>query len=221
VEAAMFVLILADFWSEFFNKFGSAIAVAVLSAVASFTLGRWWGRYRARKQWEAKEFLGRVIVSLNMFKDGKLKIRTVFERSLEEVFLNPHAIDQVLTAAQRTTKDHPILPIGKDDRWFILNFVLNAVAERFAAGAVRQDAGESVKTVTYALCLTSEADDELRIRKVRAMLIRRDLLVDFPYMDTMPELENPWHDVRVQTLRRLAKNFQADPSNFLVLEINV
>jgi hypothetical protein len=215
------VFILADFWSEFFNKFGSGIAVAVLSAVASFTLGRWWGRYRARKQWEAKEFLGRVIVSLNMFKDGKLKIRTIFERSLEEVFLNPHAIDQVLTAAQRTTKDNPILPLAKDDRWFILNFVLNAVAERFAAGAVRQDAGDAVTAVTYALCLTSEADDELRVRKVRAMLIRRDLLVDFPFMDTMPQLENPWHDVRVQTLRRLAKAYQTDPSNFLVLEIDV
>src|SRR3954465_9657583 len=97
-------LVLADFWTDFLDKSGAAIAVAVLSAVASFTLGRWWGRYRARKQWEAKEFLGRVIVSLNMFKEGKLKIRTIFERSLEEVFLNPHAVEQVMTAAQRTTK---------------------------------------------------------------------------------------------------------------------
>jgi hypothetical protein len=213
--------VMADFWGEFLDKSGAGIAVAVLSAVVSFTLGRWWGRYRARKQWEAKEFLGRVIVSLNMFKDGRLKIRTIFERSLEEVFLNPHAVDQVLSAAQRTTRENPILPIAKDDRWFILNFVLNAVAERFAAGAVRQDAGEAVKTVTYVLCLTSEADDELRVRKVRAMLIRRDLLIDFPYMEAMPQLENPWHDVRVQTLRKLAKAHQADASNFLTLEIDV
>ena len=41
------------------------------------------------------DFLGRVIVSLNMFKDGKLKIRTIFERSLEEVFLNPMAVAKV------------------------------------------------------------------------------------------------------------------------------
>jgi hypothetical protein len=217
----MFAPVLADFWSDLLNKFGTSIAVVVISTIVSFTLGRWWGRYRARKQWQAKEFLGRVIVSLNILRDGKLKIRTIFERSLEEVFLNPHAVEQVLTAAQRTTKDNPILPIAKEDRWYILNYVLNAVAEKFSAGAVRHDAGEDVRAVAYALCLTSEADDEMRVRKVRAMLIRRDLLLDFPYMDAMPQLENPWHDVRVLTLRKLAKAYQTEPDNFLTLELDV
>jgi type II secretory pathway pseudopilin PulG len=213
--------VLAEFWHEFLEKSGASIAVLVVSTLASFTLGRWWGRYRARRQWQAKEFLGRLIVSLNSFKDDKLKIRTIFERSLEEVFLNPHAVEQVLTAAQRTTRDNPILPIAKEDRWFLLNFVLNAVAERFSAGAVRQDAGEPVRAVAYALCLTSEADDELRVRKVRAMLIRQDVLKHFPYMETMPQLENPWHDVRVQTLRRLAMAYQKEPENFLTMELCV
>jgi hypothetical protein len=213
--------LLGEFWDALLEKSGTSVAVAALSAVVSFTVGRWWGRYRARKQWQAKEFLGRVIVSLNSFADGKLKIRTIFERSLEEVFLNPHAVAQVLAAAQRTTKESPLLPIAKADRWFLLNFVLNAVAERFSAGAVRQDAGEPVRAVAYALCLTSEADDEMRIRKVRAMLIRRDVLADFPYHEAMPQLENPWHDVRVLTLRKLAKAYQADPENFLTLELCV
>jgi hypothetical protein len=217
----MFAAEWTDFWHEVLNKFGASIAVVVLTTVLSFTLGRWWGRYRARKQWEAKEFLGRVIVSLNSLVGGTLRIRTIFERSLEEIFLSPHAVEQVQDAAKRTTKDNPILPIAKEDRWFILNFVLNAVAERFAAGAVRLDAGEPVKSVVYALCLTSEADDELRVKKVRAMLVRRDTLVDFPYTDTMPALENPWHDVRVQTLRKLAKAYLADPANFLTIELCV
>jgi hypothetical protein len=210
-----------DFWTEVVHKFGVSTVVVVLSTAASFTLGRWWGRYRARKQWQAKEFLGRVIVSLNSFVGGTLRIRTVFERSLEEVFLHPHAVDQVLSAAQRTTKENPLLPFAKDDRWYILNFVLNAVAERFSAGAMRLDAGEPVKPVVYALCLTSESDDELRVKKVRAMLIRRDLLLDFPYTETMPKLEQPWHDVRILTLRKLAKAYRADPENFLTLEICV
>ena len=206
---------------EMMKRVVTGVIVFLCTTVVCFLAGRWWGRYQARKQWERKQFLGRIIVSLNTFADNWLKIRTIFERSLEEVFLNPHAVEQVLTAAQRTTKGNPILPIAKEDRWYILNFVLNAVAERFVAGAVRQDAGEPVKAVSYALCLTSEADDELRIRKVRAMLTRRDLLADFPYMDTMPQLENPWHDVRVLTLRKLAKAYQADPSDFLTLEIDV
>jgi hypothetical protein len=37
----------------------------------------------------------------------------------------------------------------------------------------------------------------------------------------MPQLENPWHDVRVLTLRKLAKAYQADPDNFLTLELCV
>src|SRR5204863_9858685 len=131
------VAVLADLWSEFVGKFGATIAVAVLSTVISFTLGRWWGRYRARKQWEAKEFLGRIIVSLNSFVDGTLKIRTVFERNLEEVFLNPHAVELVQQASKRTKLDNPLLPIRKEDSWYLLNFVLNAVAEKFADGVVR------------------------------------------------------------------------------------
>src|SRR5947207_12448798 len=102
-----------DFWMELANNFGASVAVVVLSTVVSFTLGRWWGRYRARKQWEAKEFLGRVIVSLNSFVDGALKIRTVFERNLEEVFLNPHAVELVQQASKRTRLDNPLLPIRK------------------------------------------------------------------------------------------------------------
>jgi hypothetical protein len=152
-----------EFWSELLNKFGTSIAVVVLTTVVSFTLGRWWGRYRARRQWAAKEFLGRVIVSLNAFVDDTLKIRTVFERNLEEVFLNPHAVELVQEAARRTTADNPLLPIRKEDAWFILNFVLNAVAERFASGEVRRDAGQPVAAVTYAICMTCEHLGEERL----------------------------------------------------------
>ena len=215
------VLAVDDFWSELLNKSGAAIAVAVVSAVASFTLGRWWGRYRARKQWESKEFLGRIIVSLNTIRDGRLKLRTIFERSLEEVFLNPHAVEQVLSAAQRTTKDNPILPIAKEDRWFFLNFVLNAVAEHFSDGLLRYDAGQPLRPVTYLLFLTCEVVGEDRIRKVRAMLLRKDHMEDFPYWEDLPKLERDWHSDRVATLRRAAELYRKEPDHFLPVEIYV
>src|SRR5436190_2056386 len=85
------------------------------------------GSRRAQRQWSSKEFLDRIIVSLNIFADGYLKIRTVLERSLDEVFLNRVAVAKVTAAARATTIDKPVMVIPKEDRWFLLNFVLNAV----------------------------------------------------------------------------------------------
>jgi hypothetical protein len=69
------------------------------------------------------------------------------------------------------------------------------------------------------VCLTCEVVGEDRIRKVRAMLIRKELLVDFPYMDSLPELENPWHETRIQTLRRMVKAYKEEPGQFLTMEV--
>jgi hypothetical protein len=197
------------------------ILVAATTSTATFFAGRWWGRYKASRQWHKKEFLDRIIISLNIFADGFLKIRTVMERSLEEVFLNRLAIDKVEAAAKRTKADNPIMPVAQQDRWYLLNFVLNAVAEHFVAGNIRQDAGQPVTVVKYALFLTCELVGEERIRKVRAMLIRRELLENFPYDDAMPGLENPWHADRIKTLRAAAALFKKEPDNFLTLEVCV
>ena len=198
-----------------------AAIVAAVTSTFTFFAGRWWGRYKAGRQWERKEFLDRVIVSLNLFADGFLKIRTVLERSLDHVFLNPVAVQKVWTAARATTADNPIMPIPKADRWYLLNFVLNAVAEFFVTGQVKQDAGLPVTKVRYALFLTCELVGDERIRKVRAMLVRADVLENFPYPDSLPKLENPWHDVRIATLRRAAELYKKEPDNFLTLEVCV
>lgn len=197
------------------------VLASAASAAIAFYAGRWYGRYKAGKEWHAKEFMDRIIVSLNIFADGALKIRTVLERSLDEVFLNPVAVEKVRAAARATTRDNPLMPVAKEDRWYLLNFVLNAVAEHFVAGHIRRDAGQPVTVVRYALFLTCELVGEERIRKVRAMLVRRDVLENFPYPDTLPALENPWHDIRVQTLRAAAAAFAREPDQFLTLEVCV
>ena len=209
---------LEGFLSDSGKKLAITIAVSVLTSFAAFAFGRYYGRWKARREWQSKEFLNRVIVSLNIFSEGTLKIRTVLERSIEEVFLNPIAIEKIQYAVKRCTSESPILPIPKEDRWYLLNFVLNCVAEHFVAGQIRLDAGEKVTVVRYALFLTCEVVGDERIRKVRAMLVRRDLLVDFPFPDAMPKLENPWHADRIKTLRRAAALFAAEPDNFLILE---
>lgn len=207
--------------SEVVKRIIVTILVAVVTSTATFFAGRWWGRYKANRQWAAKEFLDRIIVSLNIFADGYLKIRTVMEKSLHEVFLNRVAIDKIEAAARATTVDKPVMPIPKEDRWFLLNFVLNAVAEHFISGHIRQDIGQPVTSVKYALFLTCELVGDERLRKVRAMLVRYDLLSAFPYQDSLPKLENPWHADRIKTLRYAAELYQKEPDNFLMLEVCV
>jgi hypothetical protein len=197
------------------------VIVAAITSTATFFAGRWYGRYVAGRQWHSKEFLDRIIISLNIFADGYLKIRTVMERSIEEVFLNRLAVEKVNAAARATTVENPIMPIAKADRWFILNFVLNAVAEHFVDGQIRLDAGQPVTKVRYALFLTCELVGEERIRKVRAMLVRADVLEAFPYPDSLPKLENAWHDNRVLTLRKAADLYKKEPDHFLTLEVCV
>jgi hypothetical protein len=207
---------------EVLNRIISGIAVFLCTTVLSFLVGRWWGRYRAAQQWQKKHFLGRITVSLNSIADGWLKIRTVFERSLEEVFLNPVAVEKVRTASLRTTPSNPLLPLEPKDRWYMLNFVLNAVAERFNEGLVRYDAGEKLRPVTYLLFLTCEVVGEDRLRKVRAMMIRKDLLESLRDSDMPPlKLEQAWHADRIATLRRAAEIYQKEPDNFLAIEIYV
>jgi hypothetical protein len=200
-------------------KAALAVGVPVVTTVVSFVAGRWWGKYRARRQWERKDFLGRIIVSVNLLQEGRLRIRTIMERTLEEIFPNALVVQKVREAAEKTTVENPVMPIPKEDTWFILNFVLNHVAEHFTPGLVKLDAGLPVTKVVYAIFLTCERVGDERIRKVRAMMLRKDLLENFPYADSMPELENPWHADRIVTLRRAAELYRTRPDQFLMLEV--
>lgn len=210
-----------DITDETIQRTIAAVVAFFATTVLSFVVGGWWGRWRARRQWQKKEFLGRLTVSLNLIVDGALKIRTVFERSLEEIFLNPVAIEKVRKASLLTTANNAVLPILKEDRWYILNFVLNSVAERFCDGVVRFDAGAGLRPVRYCLFLTCEVLGDDRIRKVRAMLIQEEHLKNFDHPDGSLTLERDWHADRITTLRQAAQVYRTEPDHFLMLEIYV
>jgi hypothetical protein len=214
---------LLAFWDdpEVVKRILVGVIIFFCTSALSLVVGRWWGRRVAWREWQGRQSLGRILVSLNSFADGVLKIRSIFERRLEEVFQNTIAVEKVRAASLRTTVADPMLPIDKEDRWYLLNYVLTAVAERFTGGLVRYDAGQPLKPITYLLFLTCEVVGPDRIRKVRAMMIRKDLLENFPYRDTMPRLEMEWHADRIVTLRRAAEVYQKEPDNFLALEIYV
>src|SRR5262245_35092483 len=89
--------------TDYTNRIIVTVLVAVTTSGATFIFTWWWAQRRAKRQWYAKEFLDRIIISLNIFADGYLKIRTVMERSLDEVFLNKLAVAKVWAAARATT----------------------------------------------------------------------------------------------------------------------
>src|SRR5438128_12067261 len=107
---------------DFTRRIVVTVLVAAVTSAATFVFTWGWARRRALRQWHSQDFLDRIIVSLNIFADGFLKIRTVLERSLDEVFLNRVAVQKVQEAARATAVDKPVMPVPKEDRWFLLNF---------------------------------------------------------------------------------------------------
>ena len=208
-------------------------AVKILTGLVLMGAGWFIGFRRARASWRKREFFDRLNVSLTYLEEGTLVIRTLSEKPCADVFLNSAASDAVQQAARRTTAADPILPLPKDDYWYYLNAVLNDLSEQFAAGALRREQGHPARGEWYLVCLTSEAAGELRMRKVRAMVVRKSLLanlvMDSPAADatavaatsplSTPKFSSPHHVTRWETLKFLAVEAQRQPWRFLEVEL--
>ncbi len=191
-----------------------------LFSAAAFTFVGWlFGRWRAARSWQKREFFNRLNVSLNTIHDGKLLIRTVLEKTCEDVLLNKVAVDRLIKAAQKTTLQNSIIPLSPEDRWFYLNAILNELSETFAEGLIRREAGKPHDAIRFLICLTHEPHGEVRTRKIRAMVIRKESLLNLP--KEQPALESPNHSVRWTTLKQLQKSYAADPADFIEAEIVV
>lgn len=201
--------------------------VKILAGVGIFLAGRFWGRWKARKSWDRKEFFNYMCVSLNTIYEhdvtGKetLGIRTILEKPLREVFLNPVAADRFLKHAMSTDEENSIPRIPEQDRWHYLNAVLNEVAEKFATGTIDRDLGLPTASSHYLLFLTREVDGDVRTHKPRAMLVRKDHLLAGRFHDAEDPLalERPHHAKRVRTLEEARHLYAEDPSHFLEIEI--
>jgi hypothetical protein len=206
-----FLNVVWDTLHDHWTKFATAALIAAIS---------WYlGRRRARANWGRREFYDRLNISLNAFRDGTLTIRTIAEESCIEVFLNSIAVAALIDASRHTRPEDPLLELPERDYWYYLNSVLNKVAEKFGEGQIRRDMGLPVTTARYVMCLTSESAGEVRTRKIRAMMIQKDLLLNLPKDE--PKFENPTHATRWKTLQYLAAQFQKTPYKFREVEICV
>ena len=119
---------------EWLSTIESHTALDILGGFVGGILIATFGRYRARRQWERHHDVHQLNVSLNVFAEGYLKIRTVFERPLEHVLPNLHAREVLLAAAKRCTIDDPMLALTGDHHRFVLNYIVNATVEHFSLG---------------------------------------------------------------------------------------
>lgn len=190
-----------------------------LTGIAFAVIGWWIARLRASRQWQQREFFHRINFSLNSIVDGVLQIRTLSEKACEDVFLNETAVEQLVRAAQKTKPGLPLIPLPKKDCWFFLNAALNEMSEQFAVGLLQREAGKSVSSERYLICLTNECDGEVRTHKVRAQVVRKSLLLNLP--KDRPQFESRNHVVRWETLMYLAQEYQETPYQFIELELVV
>jgi len=191
--------------------------VKFATAAAFMLVGWFFGRRKERHNWEKREFLDRLNVSLNSLVDGTLRIRTVLEKPAEEVFLNKVATNRLLQYATLTVPGQPIIPIPEQDRWYYLNAVLNEVSEHYSGGLLHADNNLPFTHARYLACLTREANGGINTQKLRAMLVRKDLLLNLPA--EQPKFESPKHETRWETLHHLAEQYRADCSCFVEIEI--
>ncbi|MCH2200617.1 MAG: hypothetical protein MK102_01495 [Fuerstiella sp.] len=193
--------------------------IKVLTA-AGFTLAGWSvAHWRASRAWKRREFFERINFSLNSITDGTLRIRTLCEKSCSDIFLNTFAVQRLGQLIAKTTPNDPMVPIPREDCWFFMNSVLNELSEQFASGLLAREAGREVLSNQYLICLTNECDGHVKTHKLRAMVIRRELLLTLP--EEAPKFESPQHKIRWHTLQHLQKRHAIEPWRFLEVELVV
>ncbi len=199
--------------TELISEHGLKILSAAAFTIAGWAVAHW----RASRAWRRREFFGRINFSLNTITDGTMRIRTLNEKSCADVFLNEVAVRKMDRLMGQTTPQDPVIPIPKNDCWYYLNAVLNELSEQFAAGLLARELGHDVRSAQYLICLTNECHGEMRTRKLRAMVIRKDLLQQLP--EDTPAFESPHHQVRWTTLQHLSERYAREPWRFLEVEL--
>jgi len=190
-----------------------------------FVVGYSWGKWKVIKQWSSKKFKNKINISLNSiipteneFK-YKLQIRTLLEKNLCDVIQNEKMENIIKTTASKCEPGKPLLIFEEDDAWYILNTILNQIASQFSESLIKKDMGLNLTTQWYTFCLTYEKEDNLNMRKIRVMLIKREVLQNFPDENCEFILENFNHEIRVKTLQNLKQELRIHPYCFMDIEI--
>ncbi len=201
------VAFLQDYWEP----------LATLATLGIVLLAYW----RARSVWRARDFLTRVNFSLNYLEGSQLKLRTLQEADIQQILLgNKHGKRMVLAAARRTTIEQPFLVLPETDAWLVLNSVLNELSEHFAEGFLAASMGVPTKSATYVFALTCEKHHDVRMNKIRVMIVEKSLLLGVDRLEGL-QFERDSHHVRLQTLKTMRRLYLDQAQRHAVLEMEL
>lgn len=201
----------------------SSLWEEIVAAAVILTIGWAIGKWKSEQNWRKKEFKNRILLSLNSIKEkeGKkhLILRTMFEDDVRQIFHSPSMVSLLMQSAKETKVGEPIVPLPKEDAWYILNAILNHISERYSNGTLKRDMGADVVTKWYTFCITFEREGEIRMQKIRIMFMEKEALENFPE-DGDIQLESPKHKIRIDTLRHLKHAREKTPHLFMDIELN-
>jgi hypothetical protein len=206
-----FIQLLIDNLHDHGVKISTALALAVI--------GWFLGMRQARQQWRKQEFLDRVNFTLTRIENGTLKIRTLVEKSLDDVMLNKYASQMLIKQAHKTTAKDPLIRFAKEDAWNYMNPALNELSELFAEGHIRKDLGLPVTSGQYIMALTNEKAGPVRTHKIRVMIFHKNLITNLPA--EIPKFTSPSHSTRWETLCTLAQSYKTEPHFFQEVELTM
>jgi hypothetical protein len=183
--------------------------------LAAFLVGiicTWLAQRAARAAFTRRDFLHRVNFSLNYVENNELRIRTLKESDVDQIILdNRHGRNVVLKAARnaRGSDQAPFLDLPEDCGWLVLNAILNEISEEFSAGHLAKSMGLPSRSCWYVFGATCEWDDDVKMRKIRVMVVAEELLKTIDSFSLL-KFQYPGHHVRYRTLLKMRELYQQD-----------
>jgi hypothetical protein len=120
-----------------------AIPLLALSGLGIKQIIRLWRLYQSRKDdedmWkqhvDMNQIQACVMSTEHLAELGRIEKRTLFVKDILQFFGgNSYAVQKLLDAAAKTTKDDPVVTkfLDNDDKWHVLNICTNQVSSLFA-----------------------------------------------------------------------------------------
>jgi len=206
------------------QPFAMGILMGILIPTLSSYLGR---RQKLREKAEqmqnecekaqCNQWLDILNISLNIYEDGWLLLRTLHEGPLSEVLPNLHHREYLEEqAAKCKANDSPIILLDECTSqayiWQVKNKMLNFISAKYSEGAIRLAmlGSEAVQTDKFVFAFTEEQawKGKERNHKWRVMLMKERQLRDFyehKKKGKKVKMENQWCQLRIETLLKIAE----------------
>lgn len=194
----------------------TSVLVGILQSLAALGLTAavvWW---LARRELIGRSFFSRVTFSYVGLEgeDGKkVVVNTLLDQKLGEVWLdNRILLRSILKAARACDETNPFVVLPPDEMYHVKSGVRHQLSERFADGIMDGAVGLSVKKSELLACLCFTPSDGTGIGKLRAFVIRPDVLERIGKDPETFSAANPKKPKLLSTIAAIHERWEKDKS---------